>query len=192
MVRSILWLVALACANCCVAVEVGIAPGDPPKVATKAGMTWGVALGEAPAGVVLVGCHGLPKTAAGSCEAYVGDTACTTALPVLCVNIDGRAPPPGLKTGFYAGWLGGRIALAPGTRGDAFENRAAADGYCASHFGAGWRMGEHHDRRTGSGGWSFYGVGAGIGANLFATRFWTAINDTQANCWDRSAAQLAR
>ena len=186
MARSIVLLVAFLCADSCFAVEISTPPAAPTPP-PQTGMTWGVSLAEAPAGVVLVGCHGQPKTAAGSCDAYVGDTACSTALPVLCVKIDDRAQPAGLKTGFYAGWLGGEIALAPPVRGDALADRSAANAWCSDHLGAGWRMGEHHDRSSGAGGWAFYGMGAGIGENLLHTRFWTAINDTAGNCWDKKS-----
>ena len=183
MIRSIALLLASLCAHSCFAVEIS-APAAAPE---RTGMTWGVLPAEVPTGVVLVGCHGLPKTAAGSCDAYVGDTTCSTALPVLCVNIDKRAKPGDLATGFYAGWLGGEIALAPPVRGDTFADRTAADAWCSGHFGAGWRMGEHHDRSSGAGGWAFYGMGAGIGEKLGRTRFWTAINDTAGNCWNKKS-----
>lgn len=181
MIRLIASLIILLTSYPCFAIDISVAPAE----TTQTGMTWGVSPADTPAGVVLVGCHGLPKTAAGSCDAYVGDTECSTALPVLCVNIDNRDVPTGLQTTFYSGWLGGEIALAPPVRGDTFVDRAAADLWCSDHFGSAWRMGEHHDRSNGQGGWSFYAAGAGIGENLLHTRFWTAINDTAGNCWNK-------
>lgn len=183
MTRSIALLLVSLCAHSSFAIDISARPAEP----VQTGMTWGASPAAAPAGVVLVGCHGLPKTAGGSCDAYIGDTACSTALPVLCVNIDHRTKPARLHTGFYAGWLGGEIALAPPVRGDIFADRSAADAWCSDHFGARWRMGEHHDRSSGAGGWAFYGIGAGIGEKLGPTRFWTAINDTGANCWNKKS-----
>lgn len=160
----------------------------------KMGMTWGVsqppASGEGD--VVFVSCHGKPRTENGSCNAYEGDTQCSVKQPVLCLSVDGRPNPNGRSTDssrssmpddFYSGWAKGRVALTNAVRGDRFASRDEADAFCASTFGKGWRMAEHHDgiTRTGSsGGWGFKAHGR-IADN---SRFWVAINDQPANCWD--------
>lgn len=152
------------------------------------GMTWGVGgrLSDDD-GVVFVSCNGRPTIDGHGCEAYVGDTVCSEQRPLLCVAIDGRDRPPGIKTPraggvmpdeFYSRWVGGQVALAAAVRGDRFASRTDADAYCAATFGSGWRVAEHHD----GGGWGF--VANGRIDN--ASRFWVAINDTSANCWDAS------
>jgi hypothetical protein len=70
-------------------------------------------------------------------------------------------------------------------RGDAFARRSDADAYCAAAFGQGWRVAEHHDGATSDGshgGWGF----VASGRIHDASRFWVAINDISANCWDAS------
>ena len=104
------------------------------------GMTWGsyenAATGK---GVVFVGCHGKPRTQQGSCDAYVGDTACSVSLPPLCLRVDGRPRPAGLVTGkgyamppdFYAGWVQGEVRA-----GNPVAARA-----CVRNSGAPWNEG---------------------------------------------------
>lgn len=141
------------------------------------GMSWGLGSPTAYPGVIVVSCHGQPfaPTQTGSCDAYVGDTACSTVLPVLCLRQDGRpAPDPSLREH----WGEGVLALAPAVAGSSFGSQGAADGYCRAQLGAGWRLAEHHD---GQGqGWQLHAVGD-IGAR---TRFWVANNDMPANCWN--------
>ena len=162
--------------------------------AAKKGMTWGVQPHHAAdrRDVTLVSCHGQPKIEGQSCNAYAGDTACSLERPVLCLNVDGR-PRPDAAAGsaskvpagndFYSGWAGGRIALTRAVRGDQFASQDEANAWCASNFGEGWRMAEHHDgwTRDGSkGGWGFMAQGR----IPSGSRFWVAINDQPANCWD--------
>lgn len=180
------------------AITTAVAQAQEPR-----GMTWGsyenAATGD---GVVFVGCHGKPRTAQGSCDAYVGDTACTTRLPLLCLRVDGRPRPPGLITGkghamapdFYAGWAQGEVKAGKPVAGMELRSQADANALCAAQFGPGWRLAEFHDAvREGSGengepashgGWNFYAAGA-LDAE---TRYWVAINDTEANCWSKKPA----
>ncbi|GHG61969.1 hypothetical protein [Streptomyces griseocarneus] len=140
-------------------------------------MTWTL-LADGPGGTVQVGGGALSNP-------YQGDTSTTTALPVLCLKIDGRAAPAGITPDFYAGWARGAVAATRPIRGTRLTSRAVADGVCANTFGPGWRMAEFHDGRYGpnlesSGGWSYWAYGD-VPAG---TRFWTAINDQPANPWD--------
>ncbi|GHC67928.1 hypothetical protein [Streptomyces flavofungini] len=140
-------------------------------------MTWTL-LADGPSGTVQVG--GGPLS-----NAYTGDTAVTTALPVLCLKIDNSSAPTGITPSFYAGWARGTVAASSPLRGTRLTSRAVADGVCANSFGAGWRMAEFHDGRYGpnlesSGGWSYWAKGD-VPAG---TRFWTAINDQPANPWN--------
>jgi hypothetical protein len=107
-------------------------------------------------------------------DAYRGDTPCEVPLPVLCLKKANLPVPPGITPGFYDGWTGGNLKLSTPVPGYALYSKAAADGLCASQFGAGWRMGEHHD---GGGGWGWWAFGDPI-------RMWTAINDQPANPWN--------
>lgn len=110
-------------------------------------------------------------------NAYQGDTNPTTSLPILCLNKDNRAAPPGIPFDFYNGWAGGEIRLSAPVMGSSLTSRVVADNICASTFGAPYRMAEFHD---GGGGWSWWGQGVISSAN----RFWVAISDQPANPWN--------
>ena len=187
---------------------VASAPAQP---AGRLGMTWGVMTTmPMPEGTVFVSCHGEPQTASGSCDAYRGDTACATPLPLLCLNVDGSPRPPGLHApavagampdDFYAGWAGGKVASTAPMPGAMLKSRAAADATCKAAFGEGWRLAEFHDGGrdkapitftvqdpgrpgtrtvTATGGWGFHAAGDVVRTS----RFWVAIDDQPANCWD--------
>ncbi|MET8698655.1 hypothetical protein ABZW10_07275 [Kitasatospora sp. NPDC004723] len=148
--------------------------------ATHKGMTWQV-LATGPDGTVQVGGpqHSTPS------DPYNGDTLPSVSLPVLCINVDDSPAPDGISIGFYSGWSGGTVALSQPVKGSRLNSQAAANSVCQASFGIGWRQAEFHDGRYGPnleyvGGWSFWAYG-NISPNA---RFWTAINDQQANPWN--------
>lgn len=180
--------------------------------AERMGMTWGKVEHLEALGIDRVHCFAGPAVPAErggpGCNAYRGDTPCSTALPVLCLRVDGSPRPPypvvcgahAMPGEFYCGWAEGRIALTARVRGDSLKSAAAADELCRRSFGPGWRMAEHHDGAyvegmgaaafhgpswpTGQahhGGWGFLADGD-IDAR---SRFWVAIDDQAANCWGR-------
>ncbi|MFJ9948456.1 hypothetical protein [Kitasatospora sp. NPDC091207] len=112
----------------------------------------------------------------GASNPYAGDTPPETALPLLCLNRDGRPAPDGIPAGGYHGWAGGEVAPTPPMPGSRLSSRAAADEICSTGFGPGWRMAEFHDGQ----GWSFWADGS-LPTGL---RFWTAIDDQSANPWN--------
>lgn len=133
------------------------------------GMTWSKISHESVYGSDKVGCTG--------CNPYVGDTACSTSLPVLCIAPDGAPKPAGITTDFYNGWIGGNIGLTPAVQGTSLTSLAVANAVCSNFFGAGWQMAEFH-HPTGAWNWSSRG-------NINnASRFWVYINDQPANCWN--------
>ena len=151
-----------------------------PAVATNPeshGMTWGVGPAPTQAGVTQVSCHGQPfaPTANGSCDAYIGDTACSTVLPVLCLLQDHRPAP---DASLRESWGEGRIALAPAIAGSTFRSQGDANNYCSARLGPGWRLAEHHDGQQH--GWVFHATGT----IPEGSRFWVANNDMHANCWN--------
>ncbi len=132
------------------------------------GMTWALISHTATYGADKVGCSG--------CNPYVGDTACGTSLPILCIKTDGAANP-GLPVDLYNGWIGGNLGLTPAYAGTALGSLANANALCASFFGPGWAMAEFH-HPVGGWSWSSHGyIAAG-------SRFWVTINDQTAECWD--------
>ncbi|MCP2322103.1 hypothetical protein HDA40_000610 [Hamadaea flava] len=148
----------------------------------KSGMTWTVT-GQQD-GYVHIG-------ADAQTNPYSGDTEIDHYLPVLCLQVDGRAAPAGIEYDFYNGWAQGAVRATAAVRGDALRSTDAADALCVRTFGAGWRLAEFHDGRYGDdfssgGGWSFW---AAAGGNLLpGSRFWVAINDQPANPWDSEGA----
>lgn len=121
------------------------------------GMTW--ALGgshDASLGIDMVGCSGTPASpvAGGSCDAYVGETSCRIALPLLCVKVD-NSPRPNyavsalngtmMPSAYYQGWLGGHMAVTEPVFGTNLRTATTGDDLCKNEFGEGWRMAEFHD-----------------------------------------------
>lgn len=136
------------------------------------GMTWKMLGTNAPTGTIKVGCD--------SCDGYKGDTACTTALPILCIKKTGAGfplplPPSVDNSNQYYRWSGGIIGTTAATVPP--PTLAAVNALCAQTFGADWRVAEHHD----GWGWHFQAYG-GVGDP--AKRFWVHINDQPgATCW---------
>jgi hypothetical protein len=136
---------------------------------TRQGMTWAKVSHESVHGTDKVGCAG--------CNPYVGDTSCSSALPILCIAPDGAPTPSGITTDFYNGWIGGNIGLTPAVQGTQLTSLAAANARCQGFFGSGWQMAEFH-HSLGAWYWSSRG-------NINnASRFWVYINDQPANCWN--------
>jgi hypothetical protein len=143
----------------------------PISLRNSRGMTWASYGHDGSNGVDHVGCDG--------CDAYKGDTSCSSSLPLLCIHVDDSDPPADLDPELLDSWAGGHLALSTPIRGRDLYSRSQADARCAEQQGEGWRMAEFHD----GWGWDFYAWG-----HLPEDRrFWVAIDDQRANCWDRSA-----
>lgn len=144
------------------------------------GMTWKLNSANSTSGIVDVGCVQSPQ-----CDAYNGDTLCTTQLPMLCINPFGPAglslpvPPNVDNSNVYHKWSGGIVATTPAVAASTFNFTADANTYCQTQFGPNWRVAEFHDGRGGS-GWNFQAYG-GVGQP--SKRFWVDINDQPATCW---------
>ena len=166
----------------------------------RRGMTWRRRKHFCPShGTGMVGCAG--------CNPYQGDTICWYKRPILCINDqDMQRPnyPAGTGNfGFYYGWSGAHIDKTRPVRGCWLRSRYHADLICKIYFGKCWRMAEFHDGwyqtnlpslRQGAfcewdrhrrGGWNFFAYGNYNGSINYG-RFWVAINDQRANCWDWS------
>ncbi|GGR57631.1 hypothetical protein GCM10008959_19270 [Deinococcus seoulensis] len=143
--------------------------------ALRRGMTWTVR--EVRDRLVNVGNH-------SGTNAYAGDTPETAVLPLLCI-LPGNLPvPAGITPDFYHGWSKSQVRLTTPVSGSVMNSQILADGICATQFGQGWRMGEFHD---GSGGHSFWAVAGDpsvFAAFKLGTKFWTFINDQNANVWN--------
>ena len=131
-----------------------------------------------------MGCHGQPgptdKPHKNSCNPYEGDTSCRAALPVLCLNSSAIAKPDAANGGPPVGWTAATLGATAPVMGAILQSRPIADARCEKELGAGWRMADFHA----GGGWSFSGrPGSGLLPDN-STRYWVAINDQAANCWD--------
>ncbi|HEX7816861.1 S53 family peptidase [Dyella sp.] len=158
-------------ANSFIAANPGFISGTTGPGASHAGMTW-----TSRASVVHVGID-------SASNPYTGDTAVTTALPVLCFNPANLPAPAGINFDFSDGWAAGTVGVTSPVAGTQLTSRAVADGLCASAHGSGWRMAEFHD---GNGGWTIWAAGSIPAGNA---RFWTAINDQPANPWDTTSGK---
>jgi sugar lactone lactonase YvrE len=137
------------------------------------GMTWSLLSVNVPTGTIRVGCG-------NACDAYHGDTLCTTPLPLLCIKKSGTGFPLPLpatvnNTSLYSKWSGGIVGttapIIPPT------TITAADAMCTTQFGVDWRVAEFHD----GWGWAFQAYG-GVGSA--SQRFWVHINSSPgATCW---------
>lgn len=146
----------------------------------RKGMTWIHTASNAQTGTITIGCG---STGPNPCDAINGDTVCTQLLPLLCIYKP--APPLPLPTTGVSNadpnnqWSGGVVATTPPHVGT-FLNITAANSYCATQFGTGWRVAEFHD----GAGWNFQAYGGTVSAPAVpSTRFWVYINDQSANCW---------
>jgi Concanavalin A-like lectin/glucanases superfamily len=139
------------------------------------GYTWIKKSSNAVNGTVVVGCQ------VGYCNPYVGDTPCSTPLPLLCFRPLNAAQPTSTvpKDPFYDGWSGGLVGTTPLYRGDSFPTLADANAACVKEFNdSNWRVAEHHDNRVG--GWNFQAYG-NVGQHR---RFWVHVNDQpKGTCW---------
>lgn len=141
------------------------------------------------------------------CNAYIGDTPCDQALPIVCVSQTNFTRPPynpTLKTGsamsieFYNGWSGGMFVATEPIIGTSILSQVHANKICSDKFGKEFIAAQHHLGRyvngmsdtsyfystwslnTSEGGWNLYGYG-NLPKN---TRFWVFIRDQRANCWN--------
>ncbi|HEX3532009.1 MAG TPA: flagellar hook-length control protein [Thermoanaerobaculia bacterium] len=141
--------------------------------AAPKGLTWKLLATNSTTGTIDVGC-------ATGCNAYQGDTSCTTALPILCIKKSGAGFPLPVPTAVnnsdqYHKWSGGVVGTTAATVPPA--TLAAANDLCLKAFGAGWRVAEFHD----GWGWHFQAFG-GVGHPTQS--FWVHINDQPgATCW---------
>ncbi len=147
------------------------------------GMTWKLGASNPTTGTVDVGCG-------NECNPYVGDTACTAQLPVLCFNPMAGAGQTKLpvptnvnNSDAYHYWSGGIVATTPAIAGKNFGTIVAANNYCKSLLGPDWRVAEFHD----GWGWNFQAYG-GVGQPN--QRFWVDIKDQRSTgqvqkgtCW---------
>ena len=193
-------------------VVAGLLLTTPAMASGEKGMTWGFVKKDFPSStnpfrkrVVYLACKG--------CGSRHGDTSCSVKRRVLCVKTTGsqkkRPPYPvatrnaAMPSEFYDGWVSRPVKLSPKIKGDLLTSRAVADNFC----GSGWRMAEFHDGRwiagmsdtqhyggsgspspwiqssSRSGGWGLHAKYNG-GMGKLNKRFWVAINDQPANCWD--------
>jgi hypothetical protein len=140
------------------------------------GMTWTKGSSNAVNGTVTVGCGNGPTR----CDAYKGDTPCTTRLPLLCF-LPLKAPQPtSIVSSPTNQWSGGLVGTTPPYQGNSFKTLQDANNACIKEFNdKSWRVAEFHD----GWGWNFQAYG-NVGTSK-PNRFWVHINDQTpaATCW---------
>jgi hypothetical protein len=155
-----------------------------PAPAVKKGVTWGAYPIDPTTGTITVSCQGAPGAA---CNAYNGDTPGNVKLPVLCFNKLGQPfpVPNSMPNSQAAYWSSGVVATTPAVSpiqmGWLGQPRAQVDAYCASQFGPGWVVAEHHMGQNH--GWKF-GAFGNVG-HPGQQRFWVDVkNQPNANIWN--------
>jgi hypothetical protein len=132
---------------------------------------------------------GFPKASGRRGDPFVGDTDCSTALPLLCLRDQQRPAPAAFSQAGRLGshedlarqWTGGDLRLSSMVRGDTLATVQDADRRCRREFGAGWRVADFH-----AGGAGMQLVGFGTGAPL-NQRAWVDIKDQPYGaCWKRA------
>ena len=164
------------------------------------GLTWGLASHDISLNVDRVSCGGV-------CNAYQGDTSCSTKLPILCYSKSLFKRPPynvapcsgcAMTKEFYDGWTEGYFILTEPILGTSLINVTNMINLCSTRFGSTFTVATHHMGKhvvgmsstsyfystwpssTPTGGWGARGYG-NIGNS---TRFWVYIRDQPANCWN--------
>ena len=111
------------------------------------------------------------------CDVIEGDTACQTALPLLCFK-DLNLPTP-LHIAEPETWAGGLLALTDPVKGERFRTEVQAHKYCANAFGKDWRVVSYHDGPDK--GFQSYGRNANA-----KKRAWINIQSApKATCWSK-------
>jgi hypothetical protein len=152
------------------------------------GMTWSRHAIPPTGDWALIGCHGAVKDGMsaphdGSCNPYRGDTVCEALLPVLCVvaNTGNTSNPTSEQVAMLAYKLvDARVAVTKPVVGSSLASQAVGDAVCARSFGKDWRMAQFHD----AGGWGL-AARASRAEEFPLSRYWVAIHDQPANCWNR-------
>lgn len=167
--------------------EGSVAEDSAALVAGKRGMTW--TRKSRSADIDTVGSD--PST-----NTYQGDTSCSAQMPILCIRQPHLPKPASITSDYYYGWSGGYVGVTKNHAGTDLTSMAAGDTICVNELGTGWAMAEFHDGGFGNvgikagdnyggadAGWNFRAYGASPNG-----RFWVAINDQPANCWNSCSA----
>ncbi len=118
-------------------------------------------------------------------DPYIGDTPCTTALPIACIAPLGLPNPGVPEDDYYHGWTGGTLGMTPPVIGSEITSLETADALCVAALGPDYRMAEHHD---GGGGWNWWAHATDEVWAIAETdaRWWVHIDDQPGNCWNWS------
>ena len=175
--------------------------------ANTKGMTWTVIKNFANQNgysMVEVGCNG--------CNPYVGDTLCSTELPILCYSKNDFNRPPynspacttaGCNQWFQSPWSGGYISITPKNfKGSYFSNINDPDKLCMTYLGMEFRavyhgLGSYIQSMSSTqyfySSWPSASSGLrqpggwnsfGYGQIKVTGRFWAFNKNAPANCWN--------
>ncbi len=186
-----------------------VASGSTPNP-DRFGLSFGHGDLQGKSGLMVSTCAGAPLDMGNpdknQCNPIQGDSACRTALPVLCVLKDGSTAesaglvnattaaaatktegiekPSDASLNLCTGWVSGTLGATAPVAGFVIGSLAQANARCAAELGSGWRMAEVRDAASsGSSSWGLVGK-RGQGLASQQTRHWVHINDQKANCWD--------
>lgn len=145
------------------------------------GMTFHAGVYEMPEKVVSFSCRDKDQVI---CDGYSGDTACSTALPVICFKDTLHSKPDVTEATIPAAskhilnhfWSGGEVKLSSAVRGDNFKTSDDVNAFCRSQFGKNWRVASHHE--------SYSDYVIGYGSAPIGTKAWIDVkSEPHGNCW---------
>ena len=118
----------------------------------------------------------------GACNPYQGDTSCRVVLPVLCIKTADSikdAQPTNAPAG---AWASSTLGATAPVMGALLSSLDVAHARCEKELGEGYRMAGGFN--NGGVDWAMAGR-RGQGLILGgSTRYWVAVTDQRANCWD--------
>lgn len=117
-----------------------------------------------------------------ACNPYQGDTSCRVVLPVLCIKTAdsiNAAQPTNAPAG---AWASSTLGATAPVMGALLSSLDVAHARCEKELGEGYRMAGGFN--NGGVDWAMAGR-RGQGLMLGgSTRYWVAVTDQRANCWD--------
>ena len=117
-----------------------------------------------------------------ACNPYQGDTSCRVVLPVLCIKTADSikdAQPTNAPAG---AWASSTLGATAPVMGALLSSLDVAHARCEKELGEGYRMAGGFN--NGGVDWAMAGR-RGQGFMLGgSTRYWVAVTDQRANCWD--------
>ena len=117
-----------------------------------------------------------------ACNPYQGDTSCRVVLPVLCIKTADSIKDAQPTNAAAGAWASSTLGATTPVMGALLSSLDVAHARCEKELGEGYRMAGGFN--NGGVDWAMAGrrgQGLVLGGS---TRYWVAVTDQRANCWD--------